>query len=328
MLTNLAQLLRLGVVGCDDAVKKAFVILEIVIEVSGTFNDFMRYFQTFEILEHQGRRFDGKNDCSHGISYVAAPGHTLVIFVAGVNPSDAQSICYNRIMLHVFYGNDTLAVRDAALTFVADAALTTRIERIDCSTVSPHIIADMAGSMSLFGEATTYVLDTPRDYGDWYEALGDAAAALIASTNTIVIIEGAFLVADKKLFSGAELHESTKSATERQLDVFALANQLLTKDKKSLWLTLVSLRQQGVSAEELIGILWWQLKSLRLATITASAAEADMKPFPYDKAKRALRLFTKEDIERLSTTLLAVYHDGHGGVRDIETGLEEWVLQL
>ena len=52
-----------------------------------------------------------------------------------------------------------------------------------------------------------------------------------------------------------------------------------------------------------------------------------MKDFPYNKAKRALSNFKSDDLEVLSASLLKVYHDGHGGMRDIDEGLEEWVLR-
>jgi len=75
-------------------------------------------------------------------------------------------------------------------------------------------------------------------------------------------------------------------------------------------------------------MLWWQLKALRLAKQTSSASEAGMKDFPYNKAKRALAKFSEGEVEKLAQSLLEVYHDGHAGVRDMETSLEEWILRL
>jgi hypothetical protein len=51
-----------------------------------------------------------------------------------------------------------------------------------------------------------------------------------------------------------------------------------------------------------------------------------MKDFPYNKAKRSLTKFTPGDVTTLSQSLLELYHDGHGGIRDIDLALEEWVL--
>jgi len=103
---------------------------------------------------------------------------------------------------------------------------------------------------------------------------------------------------------------------------------LANKDKKSLWLLFCEAKRNGLSGEEIIGTLWWQLKSLRLAAMTNSASEAGMKDFTYNKAKRALRNFRDGELETLSHSLLLAYHDGHGGIRDIDYALEEWVLGL
>ncbi len=149
------------------------------------------------------------------------------------------------------------------------------------------------------------------------------------SPHAFIIIEGPLLADEKRLYQkqATEMFEAKAIARERY-NVFTLAESLLKKDKKQLWLQLQEARVAGLSTEEIIGTLWWQLKSLRLAKLTKSAAEAGMKDYPYSKAKRALSVFKEDELEELSASLLAVYHDGHGGVRDIDTALETWVLSL
>jgi hypothetical protein len=75
-------------------------------------------------------------------------------------------------------------------------------------------------------------------------------------------------------------------------------------------------------------MLWWQLKSLRLAALTQSAQEAGMKDFPYNKSKRALPAFAPGEVVTLSQSLLELYHAGHSGQRDMDIALEQWVLAL
>ena len=79
---------------------------------------------------------------------------------------------------------------------------------------------------------------------------------------------------------------------------------------------------------ELIGILWWQLKTLLLAQKTGNASEAGMKDFPYKKAKQALPNFAAGEVESLSLSLLTLYHQGHSGEVDIDEALELWLLSL
>ncbi len=233
-------------------------------------------------------------------------------------------------MLQVFYGNDTIKVRQAAFTFVEpleDKGAT--VELIDSDTWQSGMLRDAAGATSLFGGETVYLIDTPSSSADFNTECIDVLEVLATSSTQFVVIEGALLAAAKKQWAkhAAEMTEYKAAAGER-FNSFAIADALAKKDKKSLWLIYQEAVAAGQSAEELIGILWWQLKSLRLAKLTSSASEAGMKDFPYNKAKRALSTFKDGELESLSLSLLTLYHDGHGGVVDINEGLERWLLKL
>jgi hypothetical protein len=144
-----------------------------------------------------------------------------------------------------------------------------------------------------------------------------------------VVIEGTLLAGQKKEFAKyADSLEEIREDKERPFNVFALADSLSRKDKKSLWLGLCDAKQAGLSSEEIIGTLWWQLKTLRLASRTKNAEQAGMKDFPYNKAKRSLSYFKEGDLERLSQSLLAVYHQGHQGETQIDLALEKWTLSI
>jgi len=41
-----------------------------------------------------------------------------------------------------------------------------------------------------------------------------------------------------------------------------------------------------------------------------------------------LNKFSSGEVEKLSQSLLELYHDGHAGVRDMDMALEEWVLEI
>lgn len=233
-------------------------------------------------------------------------------------------------MLHLYYGNDTTTVRERAFaaTDVLAEKENARITRIEVSDFAPGILANLLGATSLWGECEMYVLDTPSDDALFYAEVIENAAAMGESANQFVIMEGALLAPERKKFEKftTNLEESKREAAAR-FDVFRMAEALSKRDKKSLWVLLQEAKRAGLAAEEIIGTLWWQLKSLRLAAVTNSADEAGMKSYPYDKAKRALSLFKPGELETTSANLLRVYHDGHGGVRDIDEGLEEWVLR-
>jgi DNA polymerase III delta subunit len=233
-------------------------------------------------------------------------------------------------MLFVFYGNGTVAVRQKAFNFVVtQEELGFKLERIEAENYVAGTCADIVGAMSLFGDKTIYVLDTPSLDSVFFAEVESTLSPFKESTNIFVIIEGKMLAPEKKKYTKfAENIEEIESATEVRFNAFAMADALTVKDKKRLWLLLTEALQAGLSPEEIIGTLWWQLKMLRLAKITKNAEDAGMKEYPYSKAKRALVNFKEGELETLSRSLLSLYHDGHVGKKDIELGLEKWTLTI
>lgn len=233
-------------------------------------------------------------------------------------------------MLNLYYGNDVVKTRQAALAAVATIATAheVTVHRIENGQFSVGGLADMLGATSLFGGSELYVLDTPSEDEVFYEALLKSLPEMVASPNYFIVMEGAVLAPERKKFekAGVDMEEFKKTA-ETPFNVWGMADALSSRDKKSLWVQLTDAKRAGLSAEEIIGTLWWQLKTLRMAMLTKSASDAGMKDFPYNKAKRALSNFKEGEVEIMSRNLLRVYHDGHGGVRDIDEGLEEWVLK-
>jgi DNA polymerase III delta subunit len=235
-------------------------------------------------------------------------------------------------MLYVFYGSGDGAVREAAYAKL-DALRANwpdlNVTKLDPDEYETGLLASAGSTVSLFGAPQAYLLDTPSLVTDFWTELEQEVAALAASPHHFIVIEGTLLAAQKKPLAAAalEMTEYKGEGTER-FDTFKMANALVEKDKRTLWIYLQDAVAADLPAEEIIGVLWWQLKTLRLALITKSAAEAGVKDFPYNKAKRALSNFKPGEVEALSRSLLKLYHDGHAGKTDINLALEEWVLRI
>ncbi len=231
-------------------------------------------------------------------------------------------------MLKVFFGTDEIATRQAAQAYVAEQAEAT-IERVSAENFVPGLLEDLAEANSLFGGEQVVVLDTPSQSSDFNETVLEKLSLWAGSAHTFVVIEKGLLAPVKKKYTkyAESMEEFTAEKAER-FNTFAMADALAKKDKKQLWFLLQEAKATGQSAEEIIGVLWWQLKSLRLAATTSGASEAGMKDFPYNKAKRSLSNFKAGEVAKLSSDLLTIYHDGHAGVKDIDIALERWLLTL
>ncbi|MEX0918272.1 MAG: hypothetical protein WDZ93_03915 [Candidatus Paceibacterota bacterium] len=230
-------------------------------------------------------------------------------------------------MLALFYGTDTGSVRNAAHAHLPKEV--SQPTTIDAEVYQRGMLADAVEAVSLFGGVNAYVLDTPSDDEDFQEEVMGLLSALAASAHLFVVIEGKLLAAERKKYEkyAEVVSEFTAPAVER-FNTFALSDALADRNKKKLWLLCSDATRAGVSSEELIGMMWWQLKTLRLATVTSSAAEAGMKDFPYNKAKRALGNFKEGELISLSHSLLALHHDARRGKHDLDLALERWVLSL
>ena len=235
-------------------------------------------------------------------------------------------------MLIVFYGANEIKVREALATQLdslreVDPAIVT--VRVEADTYSRGEIANLVGATSLFGEKYVYVLDNPLQAEDFWAEVETLASDLASSKQTFILVEKSLLAGPKKiLISNATSITEYKSEAGEAFNPFLMADAFLRKDKRALWLLLREAKKNDLPAEEIIGVLWWQIKTLRLAILTQSASEAGVKDFPYNKAKKAINNFKPGEVEALALSLLTLYHQGHAGERDIDLALESWALRL
>ncbi len=233
-------------------------------------------------------------------------------------------------MLYIFYGDDVTRVRTEALTKASDAlALGGEVTALAPDNVSIEMLKNIPSSASLFRSHDVFLLDTLSDDETLFETLTELLPALKESGNQFVVIERALSPKLQKLFTEhAQSMEQFSAKEKKPFNVFALADALCARDKKTLWILLQEASREGKTSEELIGTLFWQLKMLRLAEVTTSALEAGQKPFVYDKARRALTKYKKGELTQISHELVMIYHKGHMGLCTLSYALESWVLRL
>ncbi len=231
-------------------------------------------------------------------------------------------------MLFVFAGKDAVQVRQAAHKKIGELnKQNDEVERIDADSYMPNIVVDAIESSSLFGGSQIVLIDEPQSDEDLIDEVEKNLKEIGQSDNTFVVIEGVVKAPLKKKYQKhGEFIEVETKEEKSTYNVFAFTDALLAKDKKQLWLLLQE--SEGVPREEIIGVLFWQIKILRLAERTSSPEEAGQKPFVYNKAKRALSKFKEGEVDALSRSLIEIYHKAHQGEGDMEVMFEEWTLSL
>ena len=166
----------------------------------------------------------------------------------------------------------------------------------------------------------------------------DALESVISFLPEIQESQNIFIWADKdvdeKLIPEIEKHASkvqkfseVKKVEAPKFNLFSLADAICERNKQKLWV-LFRDALNYFAPEEIHGTIFWQMKSLMLAKKYKTAKEADMKDFPFNKAKTGLKKYSEEEIDRLTSDLIAVSHDSRRGVHDFEVALERWVLSI
>lgn len=233
-------------------------------------------------------------------------------------------------MLTVFYGDDQIKVRAEAFLYL-DKKLKPEqvIEKIEVETFTAGQLTTAAGTAVLFGLPPVFLLDGILREEAAAEELLVVLKELSESAVLFILVEGKLTASYKKALEKVtkEIFEF-KAVKENNFNIFDLTECLARKDKKQLWLLLQRAKNQNIRPEEIVGVLWWQLKTLRLVAITKTAEEAGVKDYPYRKAQQALRNFKENEVEDLAFKLLTLYHQSHLGHSNLELALEEWVLTL
>lgn len=229
-------------------------------------------------------------------------------------------------MLLVFFGTDRTAVRDAANKESGKVGVAVTV--IDEASYSAGAVSSAVGASSLFGGVECFLLDTPSDIEEYEREVYGALADMSTSENVFIVMESTLLADAKKKYGKYTVPTEFTADKAERFNSFAIAEALAKRDKRNMWVLLQQARGAGLRDEEIIGMLWWQLKALRLAKLTRSADEAGMKEFPYKKAKQALGGFKDGEVDALSRSLLELYHLAHQGKRDMDMALEEWVLKV
>ncbi len=234
-------------------------------------------------------------------------------------------------MLVVFCGNSRKLVKEAVdeylkSNFTEGAGLTT----VESDNYQIGQLLCMLNSTSLFGGEQWFILDGPQENKYFFADVESNLENMTNSSSVFILIEEELTVAVKNKYKRfAKIFKEFKANHKKnnRFNIFFLTESLTKKDKRKLWLDYQLAKKSGVSTEEIIGILWWQLKLLRLSQVTAGAEEAGVKPYPYQKSKKSLSNFRVGELDKYIITLIEVYHKGRSE-NNTDLLLEKWILEL
>lgn len=204
-------------------------------------------------------------------------------------------------MLYVIAGNDAIARAEKR------RALKVRFDELDPLTVSPEELATTASTPTLTGEVMAFML-TGALAGERADEFMELAEGLVLSPHIFLFEEEKLLKASllKLEKAGAKVDVLKVATKKEKFDVFALTGALASRDRKKMWLLLTRALREGISAENIAGVLAWKAR-----TVCTSARGAERLAW-----------------ENISRSLVVMYHEGHRGGGDLGLLLERFALTL
>jgi hypothetical protein len=127
--------------------------------------------------------------------------------------------------------------------------------------------------------------------------------------------------------AGGEDDDQIK-AKRSDFNIFSLTDAIGARDKKNAWVLYQKALAGGMAPDEIFWKVVWAIKTMLIAKCTNSAEEAEMKPFPYSKAKSNLKNFKDGELEQISENLVVGYHNARRGIGEIDSLIEKILLGL
>lgn len=243
-------------------------------------------------------------------------------------------------MLYVFHGPDT----HTAITKASSLVASLRAKKADASYVrveagqwTPSIIEEHLGGQGLFSNKYIIFLDRVTENAEAREGLAGFIPAMQGSSNIFIVLEGKLNAELKKAFEknsekmvecGEMKKEGWKEGKREEFNIFALADAVGSRDSFKAWSIYRQAVDNGIEPENIIGTLFWQAKSMALSANAKSAGDAGVSPFVFSKAKKAAGNYSSDELGRLMSNLVTLYHDGHRGMTNLELSVERLMLGL
>ncbi len=236
-------------------------------------------------------------------------------------------------MFYVVYGQDREKSRKKLHDLLALAQKKrpdAEIFKINSENWSEAQFDELLGSQGLFEQKYTVVLDYVFEIKDAKQYVLDRLDLMKESNQIFLVLEGSIDAQSlKKIKEKAEqVQEFIKQESKKDLpNIFSVANGLIDKDKKKLWISYIDFVSRGVAPEEIHGIFFWQIKNMLIAS-QSNPAESGLSPFVYKNTQSGAKKYSQEKLKELSNSLVEMTHRVRQGEGELGIMLEKWVLEI
>ena len=235
-------------------------------------------------------------------------------------------------MIYLIHGTDTHKARKK-LHELLDQAMKKRPGaeqfKITSENWSEEQFEELLVSQGLFEQKYTVILDNVFEKKDAKALVVDRLNAMKDSEQIFLMLESKIDAPTLKKISGSakQVQDFMKPESSRPAyNIFGIADGLISRDKKRLWVSYIDFISKGSAPEEIHGIFFWQVKNMILAARADSSTDTGLSPFVYKNALSGGRNYKSEELSQMSSELVNMTHRVRNGEGDMDTMLEKWIL--
>ncbi|PIQ66927.1 MAG: hypothetical protein COV95_01525 [Candidatus Zambryskibacteria bacterium CG11_big_fil_rev_8_21_14_0_20_40_24] len=240
-------------------------------------------------------------------------------------------------MIYLIYGNNFSKTR-SKLQEILSLQIKKKPDasyfKLNSENWDTRILDEFISSQGLFESKYIVVVDSMLSNKDSYEEIKTKLKEISASPNIFIFIDGSLtkeMVNKVSKYSEKiqEFSDKKEGPTKiGEINVFTMTDALGARDKKRLWIMYQKAIFVGMEPEEIFRLFFWQIKSMLISQMSKSAKDAGLNPFVYKKSLGFAKNFKKDELNKLSSNLIRIYHDARRGILDFNIALERFVLEI
>lgn len=238
-------------------------------------------------------------------------------------------------MILFLYGNDfqrrQKKLKKTTLT-LKEKRPDSEIFYINESNFKVNWLEELIYSKGLFDEKHIVVLSNVFQNKDAETFITKNLKKISESSHVFILTEeslekNSFKKISKQSYLTEEFHLNKKE-TEEDFNIFSFTDAVGRRDSWNAWKLLNIGLFKNKDTESFYNLTLWMIKGMYAAKKFDSAKDANMKPFPFNKAKIYSKNYSEQELERLSFQLIKASLKNRKGETPLLYSLEKIIINL
>lgn len=227
-------------------------------------------------------------------------------------------------MIYFFHGNNAFSAK-SKISKLKEALLSKKPDALylsfDDRNLDIEFIKSLFGSVGLFEEHHIIFIDRS------FSLIGEFLDEMKDSSHVFILFEDKEVKDISKRSEKIEEHSSKAKVVKEFSKIFILTDAIGKRDKKRSWSTYQELLLSGMSPDEILPMIFWQIKGMLAVSYSKNKEGSGLKPFVYSKSKKYSENYSKEELKEISRKLVNVLYGARKG-KDMSVGLERMILSI